>query len=125
MIPEDLRYTKEHEWVKVDGNKAVMGITDHAQSQLGDITFVELPQPGNEVKASDSISTVESVKAASDIYAPVSGKIVEVNSALEDAPEAINSAPYTDGWICKVELSHPSEVDNLMSAAEYKELTQE
>ena len=125
MIPEKLKYTKEHEWVKAEGNTAVMGITDHAQSQLGDITFVELPQAGKVVKAADSISTVESVKAASDIYAPVSGKIIEVNSALEDAPEAINSSPYTDGWICRLELSDTSELDNLMSAEEYKEHTQE
>ena len=125
MVPENLKYTKEHEWVKLDGNEAVIGITDHAQSQLGDITFIELPQKDNQIKQSESISTIESVKAASDIYSPVSGTITDVNSSLEDTPELINQSPYENGWICRVNVSDESELDNLMDAAAYEEYLKE
>ena len=120
MIPGDLKYTKEHEWVKIEGDEAVVGITDHAQSQLGDITFVELPDIGKEIKQSDSFATVESVKAASDVYAPVSGKIVSVNEALQDAPETINRSPYGDGWICRISLAGTGGADSLMDGAAYE-----
>ena len=125
MIPEGLKYTKEHEWVKVEGNVATIGITDHAQSELGDITFVELPDVGKDVKQSESVSTVESVKAASDIYAPVSGKISAVNDTLEDAPETINQSPYGEGWICKVDIANAAESDSLLDAAEYEAFLKE
>jgi len=125
MIPEELKYTKEHEWVRIDGEEVVFGITDHAQSELGDITFVELPENGTEIKKSESMSTVESVKAASDIYAPVSGKIVEVNQALESSPEVINASPYGDGWLCRVSVSDTSEIEGLMSAEDYGKFLEE
>lgn len=120
MIPEGLKYTKEHEWVKVEGNKATIGITDHAQSELGDITFIELPGIGDEVKVSDSIATVESVKAASDIYAPVSGRITEVNEALVSTPEVVNQSPYDKGWILRVERSGDDGNAGLMDHAAYE-----
>ena len=120
MIPQDLKYTKEHEWVRIEGDQAVVGITDHAQSELGDITFVELPTMGSDVQQSESLATVESVKAASDVYAPLSGKVVEVNSSLEDAPETINKSPYENGWICRIKIADASEQDNLMDAASYQ-----
>jgi len=125
MAPENLKYTKEHEWVKMEGDVAVIGITDHAQSQLGDITFVELPEAGRQVKQSDSVSTVESVKAASDIYAPVSGSVEETNSALEDTPELINQSPYDNGWICRIKMSDAAELDTLMDASGYEEYLKE
>ncbi|MDD4956903.1 MAG: glycine cleavage system protein GcvH [Candidatus Omnitrophica bacterium] len=125
MVPEDLRYSKEHEWVRAEGDEAIMGITDHAQSALGDITFVELPEVGVEVKAPESIATIESVKAASDVYAPVSGKIVKVNGLLADSPEIINSSPYEEGWLCRIKMSNSSELDGLMDAAAYTEYLKE
>ena len=125
MIPKDLKYTKEHEWVKVEGNEAVMGITDHAQAELGDITFVELPQNEREVKQFESLSTLESVKAASDIYAPVSGKITKVNDALENNPELLNQSPYKDGWICRMSFSDAGELDGLMDADAYEAYIEE
>ena len=121
MIPQEMKYTKEHEWVKIEGDEAVFGLTDYAQGELGDITFVELPLPGREVKQSEAIATVESVKAASDIYAPISGNITEVNSSLQDAPETINQSPYEEGWICRVKITDASEQDSLMDAAAYGE----
>jgi glycine cleavage system H protein len=120
MVPEGLKYTKEHEWVKIDGEEAVLGITDYAQEELGDITFIEIPAVGREVKQSETIATVESVKAASDVYAPLSGSVTEVNSSLEDAPEKINQSPYEKGWICRMKISNMSEKDNLMDAAAYE-----
>ncbi len=125
MIPQELKYTKEHEWVRIEGDKAVFGITDHAQSALGDITFVELPEKGKEIKQSQSISTVESVKAASDVYAPLSGIVEEVNEALRDTPETINSSPYENGWICSVNIADTSEQADLMSASEYERYLKE
>lgn len=122
MIPESLRYTKEHEWVKDEGDGTVrVGITDYAQNQLGDVVFVELPQEGAEVSAGDSFAVVESVKAVSDIYAPVSGRIVAVNDSLEDQPELINEDPYGKGWIAVIEMRDPSELEQTLSADDYKE----
>jgi len=124
-VPNDLYYAKTHEWLKIDENTAVVGITDFAQSQLSDITFVELPDVGREVEAGDEVAVVESVKAASDIYAPVAGTIVEVNGDLEDSPDMINASPYDAGWLFKIELRKEEDVDNLMSAEEYAELCAE
>ncbi|MDZ7814741.1 MAG: glycine cleavage system protein GcvH [Planctomycetota bacterium] len=121
MIPEDLKYTKSHEWIRVEGDIAVVGITHHAQHELGDIVFVELPEVGDEFETEDECATIESVKAASDIYCPVSGKVVEVNENLEDAPETINNSPYEDGWLFKVEMTDSSQLGALMTAEEYNE----
>lgn len=121
MVPNDMKYTKEHEWVKLDGDTVIVGITDHAQSQLGDITFVDLPAEASEVKQAESIATVESVKAASDVYSPVSGNISAVNEALRDTPEIINQAPYEGGWICRISISDKAELDGLMDASAYAE----
>jgi len=119
-IPENLFYTKEHEWAKVDGDTITVGITAHAAEQLGDITFVELPEEGREVEQNGELAVVESIKAASDIYAPVGGKVSEINTELDDAPEKINSDPYGEGWICKISNFNQTEIDNLMSADDYK-----
>ena len=119
-IPEDLLYTKEHEWARVEGKKAKFGITDYAQSSLGDITFIELPDEQKEIEQAKPYSTVESVKAASDVYAPLSGKVVDINSSLLDKPEAVNSAPYEEGWFIQIEIKDEKEKDSLMSAADYK-----
>ena len=124
-VPNDLYYAKTHEWLKIDDNLATVGITDFAQNQLSDITFVELPDVGREVEAGDEVAVVESVKAASDIYAPVAGTIVEVNGDLEDSPDMINASPYDAGWLFKIELRKEEDVDNLMSAEEYSELCNE
>ena len=124
-VPNDLYYAKTHEWLKIDENIATVGITDFAQNQLSDITFVELPDVGREVEAGDEIAVVESVKAASDIYSPVAGTVVEVNGDLEDSPDMINASPYDAGWLFKIELRKEEDVDNLMSAEEYTELCHE
>ena len=122
MFPEELRYTKEHEWLRLEGNgRARVGITFYAQKELGDVVFVDLPQVGIVVSAGDSFAVVESVKAVSDVYAPVSGRIAEVNEALEDRPELINEDPYGRGWIAVIEMSDPSEVEATLTAAEYQE----
>ncbi|MFH1798437.1 MAG: glycine cleavage system protein GcvH [Candidatus Omnitrophota bacterium] len=120
MVPKELKYTKEHEWVKSKAGEAVFGITSHAQSELGDITFVELPDVGREVKMGESIATVESVKAASEVYAPISGRIIAVNEALLDTPEIINESPYEDGWICRINVSDITEEAGLMDSAAYE-----
>lgn len=120
-VLEELKYSKTHEWVRVEGNVAVIGITDFAQGELSDIVMVELPEVGREVKVEDSIGVIEAVKAVADLYSPLSGKIVEVNSNLGAAPETINKDPYGEGWILKLELSDPSEAEKLMDAAAYKE----
>jgi|SRR5690554_2005129 len=121
MYPDDLRYSQEHEWVRVESdNRARIGITDYAQRELGDVVFVDLPQVGDQVSAGDAFAVVESVKAVSDIYAPVSGKVVEVNDALANQPELINSAPYGDGWIAVIEMESPSELDDLLDADGYR-----
>ena len=117
--PAELKYAASHEWVRVEGDVAVVGITDHAQEALGDLVYVELPEVGDAVSAGDEAGVVESVKAASDIYAPVSGKVIAINDALADAPETINSDPYHDGWMYKVRMSDPAELEDLLSAADY------
>tara|TARA_R100000027_G_scaffold52103_3_gene40834 strand:+ start:11859 stop:12245 length:387 start_codon:yes stop_codon:yes gene_type:complete len=121
-IPKELKYTKEHEWVRIEDGFAVVGITDHAQEALGDITFVELPEEGAEYEAGDSFGVVESVKAASDIYLPLKGTVDAVNSDLEDAPETVNTDPYGDGWLVKVRIEDDSEVANLLDAEAYSAL---
>ena len=121
MVVEGLLYTKEHEWAKVEDKIATVGITDYAQEQLGEVTFVELPEVGKELTLNDEIGVVESSKAASDVYSPVAGKITEVNTALESNPELINEDCYEKGWICKLEISDTSELDSLMNSQEYEE----
>ena len=122
--PADLKYTKEHEWIKVDGGTGTVGITDHAQKALGDIVFVELPKPGATLSQGKSLGTVESVKAVSDIYAPASGTVTEVNQELTTAPEKINADPHGT-WMVKVKLTNPDEVKNLLSAADYEKFVAE
>jgi glycine cleavage system H protein len=117
--PAELKYAPTHEWVRVDGDVATVGITDHAQEALGDLVFVELPEVGDVVAAHDEAGVVESVKAASDIYAPVSGEIIAVNEELTDAPETVNNNPYHDGWMYKIRMSDPVELDDLLSAEDY------
>lgn len=125
-LPEDLRYTKEHEWIKKeDGNKVRIGITDFAQDELGDIVFVELPEAGDTVEADDSFGSVESVKTVSELYAPVNGTIVEINEELEDSPELVNESPYEEAWMLVVELDDESEWENLLTAEEYKAIIEE
>ena len=121
-IREDLKYSKTHEWVKLEGGKATIGITDHAQSELTDIVYVELPELGKEIKKGDELCVVESVKSVSEIYAPVSGKIVKVNEKLEDAPETINESPYDDGWLVELEVKDSGELKDLLDADAYKKL---
>lgn len=121
-VPSELKYSKEHEWVKVDGNVATVGITDFAQNELGDIVFVELPEVDDEVSEGETFGSVESVKTVSELYSPVSGKIIEVNEDLEDEPEAVNESPYEKAWMVKVELSDESELDALMDAQGYQEM---
>ncbi len=118
-IPADLKYAKSHEWVRVEGDTAIVGVTDHAQDQLGDMVYVELPEVGSQYAAGDACAVVESVKAASDVYAPVSGEVVEVNEALADSPELVNQDAYGDGWIMRLKLSDPAELDGLMDADGY------
>jgi len=121
-VRDDLKYTETHEWVKIRENIAVVGITDHAQSELTDIVYVELPEEGKEVKKGDELCTVESVKSVSEIYAPVSGKIVKVNKELEDTPEIINKSPYDDGWLVEIEVKDKNELDSLLDAEGYKKI---
>lgn len=122
IIPEELKYTKEHEWAKVEGDNVKVGITDFAQDQLGDIVFVELPQIGDEFKKDEQFATVESVKAVSEVYMPISGKIVEINDQLEQSPELVNKSPYEDGYFVVIEPSDPSELDQLLTKEQYLEL---
>jgi glycine cleavage system H protein len=121
-VPEELRYSTDHEWIRVEGNRIVLGITDYAQDALGDVVFVDVPQVGAAVALGATFSEVESTKSVSDIYAPASGTIVEVNAALEDAPEKLNEDPYGEGWLCAIELSDPTELDALMDAGAYTAL---
>jgi glycine cleavage system H protein len=118
-VPAELRYAKSHEWIRVSGDTATIGISDHAQHELSDVVFVELPAAGRQLKAGESCAVVESVKTASDIYAPVSGEVVEANPELAQHPELVNSAPYGEGWFFKIKLANPGEVDGLLSAADY------
>jgi len=117
--PEELKYASSHEWARLEGDIVTVGISDHAQEALGDLVYVELPNVGDSVQAGDEAGVVESVKAASDIYAPVSGEVVEVNETLVDNPEIVNTAPYTDGWLYRIRVSDVSELDKLLSADEY------
>ena len=121
-FPETLKYTKEHEWIKIDGDTGTIGITDYAQGELGDVVFVELPSIGKVVKAHDTFGTIEAVKAVSDLYAPVSGSIIEVNKELEKTPEIVNKDPYNAGWMAKVKLTNLAEVAALLDAKAYKAL---
>ena len=123
--PKELKYSSDHEWVKIDGDVAYIGVSDFAQSQLGDVVFVEIPDEGREIKAGETFSVIESVKAVSDIIAPVSGKIVKVNEALADTPEIVNQDPYGEAWIVAVALSDPSELDALLDDSAYEKLTAE
>src|SRR5688572_24226512 len=121
-VPEDLRYTSDHEWVRLEGDRVRIGITDYAQDALGDVVFVQLPEPGSKVESGGSFSEVESTKSVSDIYAPVAGTVVEVNAELADAPQRLNDDPYGEGWICLIEPSDPGAFDALMDAAAYTAL---
>jgi glycine cleavage system H protein len=121
MVPEDLRYTKDHEWIRVAGDVGTVGITDHAQEELGDIVYVELPKAGTKLEQSATFGSVESVKAVSDIYSPAAGEVTEANAALADAPEKVNDDPYGEGWIMKLRLNDPKQIESLMTAAQYEE----
>ena len=123
--PEDLSYTKDHEWVRVKADQAIVGITDHAQNQLGDVVYVELPKVGDSFEAAEPFGSVESVKAVSEIYMPLSGTVVEVNDALNDAPERVNEDPYGGGWMIKIRMDNASQVDALLTAAEYEDYIKE
>lgn len=124
-LPKEYRYSEEHEWVKTEGDKVRIGITDFAQSELGDIVFVELPEVGDEIEADEPFGSVESVKTVSELYAPVSGKIVEINEELEDSPELVNESPFEKAWMIVVEPSDASQVDSLMRADEYEKMVSE
>ena len=121
-IPQELKYTKDHEWIKIEGNSATIGITDFAQNELGDIVYVDISSVGQDVKQHEVFGTVEAVKTVSDLYMPVSGKVAEFNKSLDGAPEKVNSDPYGDGWMVKVSISNAGEVSGLLSADQYKEL---
>jgi glycine cleavage system H protein len=124
-FPDDLRYSKEHEWARVEGDRVTVGITEYAQGELGEIVYVELPEVGAEVEHMETFGTVESVKAVSDLYAPVSGEVIEVNEALEDEPGLINTDSYGDGWMVVVEMSDPDELADMMTAEEYATFIEE
>jgi len=122
-VPEELHYSKDHEWISVDGDTGTIGITDHAQNSLGDVVYVELPKVGESVTAHEAFGSVESVKAVSEIFTPVSGQVTEVNESLQDDPEKVNNDPYGEGWMVRIKMSNPGEVDGLLSAAEYEDFT--
>jgi glycine cleavage system H protein len=121
-VPDELRYTSDHEWAKLDDRRVKIGITDYAQDALGDVVFVQLPEPGAKVGAGESFSEVESTKSVSDIYAPVAGTVVEINEELTDSPQRLNEDPYGEGWICVIELTDPAEFDALLDAVAYRKL---
>ncbi len=121
-IPADLKYTKSHEWVRVEGNMATVGITDHAQHHLGDLVYIDLPEVGDELTAEEDAGVVESVKTASDIYSPVSGKVIAINEKLKTAAETVSKDPYGEGWLFKLEMKNPAEIDNLLTADAYKKI---
>jgi len=123
--PKNLKYHKEHDWARIEGDVATLGVTDYAQESLGDIVYIELPEVGAEVSAGTSYAEIESVKAVSDVFAPVSGTVIEANDEVVDAPELINESPYEDGWLIKVKLTDPGEADELLSAEEYEEMLAE
>jgi len=122
-VPEDLHYSKDHEWVRVEGGEAVIGITDYAQNSLGDVVYVELPKAGDEFAANESFGSVESVKAVSEVFTPVAGVVAKINEALADEPEVVNSDPYNEGWMIRIKMANPGEVDSLLTAAEYEDFT--
>src|SRR5918993_431143 len=122
-VPEDLHYSKDHEWIRVEGEIGTIGITDHAQDSLGDVVYVELPKSGESFAAHEPFGSVESVKAVSEIFTPVGGEITEVNESLQDEPEKVNTDPYGEGWMIRVRMSNPGEVDSLLNAAEYEDFT--
>ena len=122
-ILDDLHYSKDHEWVRVEGNVAVVGITDYAQDSLGDVVYVELPKAGDDFAANESFGSVESVKAVSEVFSPVSGEVVGTNETLADAPEKVNTDPYGEGWMIRVQMSNAGEVDSMLTAAEYEDFT--
>lgn len=124
-IPKDIIYTKDHEWVKIDGEIAIVGITDYAQGELGDIVYVELPEVGTEINQGDSFGTIEAVKAVSDLYMPLSGEVTEINETLNDAPEKINKDPYKEGWMIKIKISDLSEKEELLDSKQYEDLINE
>ncbi len=121
-IPEELKYTEEHEWIKIDGNTATIGITDFAQGELGDIVYIDIDSIGNEIDGSEIFGTVEAVKTVSDLFMPIKGKVLEINSNIESTPEIVNEDPYGKGWIIKIEISEDEEISNLLSAEEYRNL---
>jgi glycine cleavage system H protein len=122
-VPEDLHYSKDHEWVRVEGDEAVIGITDYAQNSLGDVVYVELPKPSDQFAANESFGSVESVKAVSEVFTPVTGEVTSINESLADEPEKVNADPYVNGWMIRIRMSNPGEVDSLLTAAEYEDFT--
>jgi glycine cleavage system H protein len=122
-VPEDLHYSKDHEWIRVEGDVGTIGITDHAQNSLGDVVYVELPKTGESFAANEPFGSVESVKAVSEIFMPVGGQITEVNESLQDEPEKVNTDSYGEGWMIRVRMSNPGEIDSLLNAAEYEDFT--
>ena len=122
-VPEDLHYSKDHEWVRVDGDQAIIGITDYAQNSLGDVVYVELPKADDQFAANEAFGSVESVKAVSEVFTPIAGMVVKINEALADEPEIVNSDPYGNGWMIRLRMSNPGEVDSLLTAAEYEDFT--
>lgn len=125
MCPENLVYTKEHEWVRVERNRAIVGITDYAQEQLGDVVYVELPEVGSQLTQSEMCGTIESVKTVADLYAPISGEVVNINDALDDTPELVNNEPYGRGWIVEIQMRDQDELEKLLSSEDYEALIQE
>ena len=124
-VPDNLRFTKDHEWVRIEGNKAIVGITDFAQSELGDVVFVELPVIGKKLAVNENLAVIESVKAVSDIFAPVAGTVIKANEVLSDAPETVNQDPYAKGWIAEIEMTDPAVAGSLLSASEYEAMIKE
>lgn len=122
-VPEDLHYSKDHEWVRVDGEEAIIGITDYAQNSLGDVVYVELPKAGDEFAANEPFGSVESVKAVSEVFTPIAGAVASVNESLADEPEKVNTDPYGEGWMVRLRMANPSDVDSLLTAAEYEDFT--
>lgn len=121
-FPNELKYTPEHEWIRVEGNIGIVGITDFAQNELGDIVYVDIPVLGKTIAQNDVFGSIETVKVVSDLFSPVSGKVIEVNTAINDAPEKINKSPYNEGWLIKIEISNPQELDNLLTSEAYQKL---
>jgi len=122
-VPEDLHYSKDHEWVRVEGDQAIIGITDYAQNSLGDVVYVELPKAGDKFSGNEPFGSVESVKAVSEVFTPIAGTITSINESLADEPEKVNSDPYGDGWMIRLKMDNPGEVDSLLTAAEYEDFT--